>query len=148
MRVGVSSVSLPWRPFIGPSMEEILSSGLRGCNEVVTGEGGHASRGPARTSRDRQEAARHRGGHAYEPTKREQPRVTAAAVRVSCCSEESSDQRLRLRAICRASLLLATAPSLPGTIGTPARFIKRRASALLPIVSITSGRGPINVSPT
>ena len=37
--------------------------------------------------------------------------------------------------------------SEPGTTGTPAAIMRRRASTLSPIASIASGEGPMNVSP-
>jgi hypothetical protein len=46
----------------------------------------------------------------------------------------------------RASSTFATMP-LPGVVGTPASCISRFAVALSPIALITSGLGPMNVSP-
>ena len=40
---------------------------------------------------------------------------------------------------------LSIGPSLPGSIGTPAFFITRRARALSPIRRITCGSGPMNL---
>ena len=40
---------------------------------------------------------------------------------------------------------LSTIPSLPGSTGTPAFFITRRARALSPISRITRGSGPMNL---
>ena len=40
---------------------------------------------------------------------------------------------------------LSTGPSLPGSIGTPAFFIARRARALSPISRMTFGSGPMNL---
>ena len=44
--------------------------------------------------------------------------------------------------IARSSL--STGPSLPGSIGTPAFFIARRAFDLSPSSRITLGSGPMN----
>ena len=38
-------------------------------------------------------------------------------------------------------------PSLPGTTGSPASFMVRRATALSPILRIISGVGPMKVKP-
>ena len=46
-----------------------------------------------------------------------------------------------------ASSNVATLPLEPGTTGTPASIIKARAADLLPILSMTSPSGPINVIP-
>ena len=46
-----------------------------------------------------------------------------------------------------ASSTVATGSVVPGTIGTPAAAITRRASVLSPIRRIASGDGPMNVSP-
>ena len=47
-----------------------------------------------------------------------------------------------------ASARLRTTPSLPGISGTPASRISLRASALFPILLITSAGGPMKVMPT
>src|SRR5579864_9375465 len=46
-----------------------------------------------------------------------------------------------------ASPSLATIPSDPGRIGTPAFFIADRAFSFSPIRRVTSGRGPMNLIP-
>ena len=51
------------------------------------------------------------------------------------------------RASASASSTLSIVPSLPGSTGTPASIIVRRASALSPIRRIVSGRGPMKVIP-
>ena len=43
------------------------------------------------------------------------------------------------------SLTFSTAPSEPGTTGTPAAFMVSLATDLSPIDEIVSGRGPMNV---
>ena len=44
-----------------------------------------------------------------------------------------------------ASPSLATIPSEPGRIGTPALFMAARAFSFSPISRVTSGRGPMNL---
>ena len=46
-----------------------------------------------------------------------------------------------------ASSAVATAPSEPGTTGTPACCISRRAAALLPMARMTSPEGPMKAMP-
>ena len=50
-------------------------------------------------------------------------------------------------AVSRASSPAPTAPSLPGTTGTPASAIAFRAATLSPIVSICFGDGPMKAMP-
>jgi len=52
-----------------------------------------------------------------------------------------------LRATPWACSSSCTTPPLPGRVGTPASIAVRKASALSPIRRITSGPGPMNVSP-
>src|SRR2546429_9498356 len=51
--------------------------------------------------------------------------------------------------MCAASLASSsspsTTPSLPGMVGKPAVFTSRRARSFSPIISMSSGFGPINV---
>ena len=47
----------------------------------------------------------------------------------------------------RASSNPSTRPSLPGTVGTPARAAMRRALTLSPISRIASAFGPTNTRP-
>ena len=51
------------------------------------------------------------------------------------------------RAMTVASSTSLSIPSLPGTIGRPAVFMVRLASALSPMRRIISGLGPMNVNP-
>jgi hypothetical protein len=46
-----------------------------------------------------------------------------------------------------AAAASATGSGLPGTIGTPAAAMRRRASVLSPIARIASADGPMNVRP-
>ena len=46
-----------------------------------------------------------------------------------------------------ASAAVSMLPSLPGTTGTPAACMRRRAADLLPMASITSPEGPMKVMP-
>ncbi len=52
-----------------------------------------------------------------------------------------------LRDLARRAHRRASGSSVPGTTGTPARLAAVLAAVLLPIVSIASGVGPMNVRP-
>ena len=51
------------------------------------------------------------------------------------------------QAFALACSAVSTAPSEPGTTGTPALCISFRAAALLPMARITSPEGPMKVMP-